>query len=74
MGIRQDLGHGGQSHSQHSDRGRRHGRLDGRRNARARAEDRLLRLDWIYDGAATQRDAAIEQDTVRGASKIPGAS
>ena len=40
----------------------------------ARAEDRLLRLDWIYDGAATQRDAAIEQDTVRGVSKIPGAS
>jgi len=43
-------------------------------NARARVENRLLRLDWIYDGAATQRDAAIEQDTVRGVSKIPGAS
>jgi signal transduction histidine kinase/CheY-like chemotaxis protein len=34
----------------------------------------LLHLDWIYDGAATQRDAAIEQNTVRGVSKIPGAS
>jgi hypothetical protein len=27
-----------------------------------------------YDGAATQRDAAIEQNTVRGVSKIPGVS
>jgi hypothetical protein len=34
----------------------------------------LLHLDWIYDGAAAQRDAAIEQDTVRGVSRIPGAS
>ncbi len=34
----------------------------------------LLHLDWIYDGAAAQRDAAIEQDTVRGVSSIPGAS
>jgi PAS domain S-box-containing protein len=34
----------------------------------------LLHLDWIYDGAAAQRDAAVEQDTVRGVSKIPGAS
>jgi CheY-like chemotaxis protein len=34
----------------------------------------LLHLDWIYDSAAAQRDAAVEQDAVRGVSRIPGAS